>query len=184
MLSQSVDGGKTWSAARTIVDAPAIDDRNVAILVLSDADWLVCYNTFTKGGVVAFMTLRTTDGGDTWSKPQSVNPSLDARTRAARNQPVHGRTGLTVLQIARRQSIAGGPIERQRPTPWTSVSLPNRPGFAGDEWHVLRIARPQPGRHHSQQCAGQQPVAIYRQETPTGDIPGLLPHKRICAIVA
>ena len=138
MLSQSVDGGKTWSAARTIVDAPAIDDRNVAILVLSDADWLVCYNTFTKGGVSRVMTLRTTDGGDTWSKPQSVNPSLDARTRAA---AIKLSTGELVLPYYRSQggSQSLAALSNDNGKTWTSVSLPNRPGFAGDEWHVIEL---------------------------------------------
>lgn len=138
MLSQSTDDGKTWSDARTIVDAPEIDDRNVAVLVLSETDWLVCYNTFTKDEASCTMTVRTTDGGETWSAPQSVNPSVDARTRAA---IVKLSTGELVLPYYKSkggsQSLAA--LSNDDGKTWTTVAVPNFPGFAGDEWSIAEL---------------------------------------------
>lgn len=136
MLSRSTDGGHTWSKAVTIQDEPDVDDRNVAIACLSDTDWLACYNTYTRDGVSRTLTLRTKDGGKTWSKPQLVC-DLDARTRAA---PVKLSTGEIVLPFYRApgdQSLAA--VSSDDAKSWSVVEIANYPGFVGDEWDLAEL---------------------------------------------
>lgn len=137
MLSQSDDGGKTWSRASTIVDAPEIDDRNVAILALSDTDWLVCYNTFTSAGKSCVMTLRTVDGGKSWSEPQPINPLLDARTRAAAVRLSTGELVLPYYKSPGNQALAA--LSNDNGSTWTTVVVPNTAGFVGDEWSIVEM---------------------------------------------
>ena len=137
MLSQSGDGGHTWSAATTIVDAPQIDDRNAAIAAFSDTDWMVCYNTYTSGLVSQAMTTRTTDGGLSWSTPMAIS-SLDARTRAA---PVKLSNGNLILPYYENspspESLAA--LSSNNGQTWTTVAVPNGPGFLGDEWSIVEM---------------------------------------------
>ena len=41
MISQSTDGGQKWTASAIVVDKDGVDDRNAAILALSDTHWMV-----------------------------------------------------------------------------------------------------------------------------------------------
>jgi hypothetical protein len=136
MLSQSTNEGKSWSPARTIIDAPQIDDRNAAITAFSNTDWMVCYNTYTSNDVSQTMTVRTLDGGLTWSAPKAVS-SLDARTRAA---PIRLSTGELVLPYylaPGNQSLAARSIDNGQT--WSTVALPNFSGFVGDEWSIVEM---------------------------------------------
>lgn len=136
MLAESTDEGKTWSALRTIHDEPDVDDRNIALLPLSDDEWLVCYNTYTKDLVSRTFTLRTIDGGKKWSKPQLVC-DLDARTRSA---PIKLSTGRLVLPFYRApgdQSLAA--LSDDGGNSWDVVEVANVPGFIGDEWDVCEM---------------------------------------------
>lgn len=137
MFSQSADGGRTWSKAATILDVPDVDDRNVAILCLSDTDWLVSYNSYTRELVSRTITFRTLDGGRTWSAPKLVC-NLDARTRAA---PVRLSSGELVLPFYRapgEQSLAA--VSADDGLSWDVVEIANGPGFAGDEWDLAELA--------------------------------------------
>ena len=136
MLSTSVTSGTSWSAASTIVDAALIDDRNAAIAAFSDTDWLVCYNTYTSGGVSQAMTVRTTNGGVTWTPSQAISP-LDARTRAA---PIKLSTGELILPYylaPGNQSLAARSTDNGES--WTTVAIPNYAGFVGDEWSIQEM---------------------------------------------
>ena len=137
MLSTSVTSGTSWSAASTIVDAALIDDRNAAIAAFSDTDWLICYNTYTSGGVSRAMTTRTTNGGVTWTPPQAISP-LDARTRAA---PIKLSTGNLILPYYENspspKSLAA--LSDNNGQTWTTVEVPNGPGFLGDEWSIVEM---------------------------------------------
>jgi hypothetical protein len=82
MLCRSTDRGKTWSKARVVVDAPEVDDRNVAVVELPSKDLLVSYNTYTKKRESLAMTVRSADGGKTWGKPAAVGVE-NTRTRSA-----------------------------------------------------------------------------------------------------
>ncbi len=142
MLSTSDDEGKTWSAARTIVDAPQIDDRNTAILALSDTEWLVSYNTYTSSGAGAAMTARTTDGGATWAESQPVNGSSSTSTWTWA-APVKLSSGALILPYY--TGVQGGPYQSlaalsdDNGESWTSHTVPNAPGFAGNEWSVVEM---------------------------------------------
>jgi hypothetical protein len=136
MLSESLDGGANWSEATTFHDEPKSDDRNVALLPLSDSEWLVVYNTFSQEQVSRVNVLRTVDGGKTWSKPQQVC-DFDARTRSA---PIRLATGELVLPFYRSpgdQSLAG--VSKDNGESWKIVEIANCPGFMGDEWDVAEF---------------------------------------------
>ena len=137
MLAESDDEGKTWSAARTIVDVPDVDDRNAAILAVSDAEWIVVYNTYTSNTVSRAMATRTTDGGRTWSVPEEVS-SLDARTRSG---PIKLSSGALLLPYYESggspQSLAG--LSTDGGKTWTTVRVPNAPGLTGDEWSAVEM---------------------------------------------
>ncbi|MBN1395107.1 MAG: exo-alpha-sialidase [Pirellulales bacterium] len=139
MLSESTDKGITWSAARTIIDAPQIDDRNAAILTISDNDWLVVYNTavYTDGPGVA-MTSRTTDGGQTWSTPQAVGgPEGATWTRGAPIQLSSGSLLIPFYTGGPDQSLAA--ISNDNGQSWTIHEVPNAPGMYGNEWSVMEM---------------------------------------------
>lgn len=60
---RSTDGGRTWSARRTIVDDPQVDERDPGILQHSSGTLVVSYHG--RGA----QTIRSTDGGQTWDAP-------------------------------------------------------------------------------------------------------------------
>ncbi|MEO6966180.1 MAG: sialidase family protein [Acidobacteriaceae bacterium] len=82
-ISTSSDGGKTWSAPRTVVDSPE-DDRNPALGQLDNGDIILSYailsgydSTGLKFGGYkeadeksdGVYTVRSSDNGKTWTKP-------------------------------------------------------------------------------------------------------------------
>jgi sialidase-1 len=62
-MCRSTDGGRTWSARRTIYDDPKIDERDPGILQHSNGALIV---SMASGGA---QTMRSTDGGETWDAP-------------------------------------------------------------------------------------------------------------------
>jgi Neuraminidase (sialidase) len=133
MLSTSADQGRTWSEPRTFYDEPGIDDRNVAILALSNTDWLVAFNTYTAdiNPKSRVFTLRTGDGGQSWSKPQLIC-DFDARTRAA---PLKLSTGELVLPFYREPNIQSfAAVSSNNGKSWTLVEKKRR--------HVLQDRKP------------------------------------------
>ena len=136
MLSQSIDNGRTWSAAHTIIDAPYIDDRNTAIMAISDNTWLLCYNSFSSDSMSRTLMSRTSDGGFTWSVPMPIS-SLDARTRAAPIEIQNGRLILPYYLAPGNQSLAA--ISDDNGQTWITIHIPNTMGFVGDEWSLVEL---------------------------------------------
>ena len=137
MLTESDDQGVTWTTPRTFYDEPGIDDRNNAILALSDNEWLVNFNTFTSEGVSRTMTLRTRNAGKSWEGPYLVCDQ-DARTRAA---VVRLSTGELVMPFYRGGGeIALAGISTDGGSRWDVVEVPNAPGYMGDEWDLCELA--------------------------------------------
>jgi len=62
-MCRSVDGGRTWLPRQTIYDNPQIDERDPGILQHSGGTLVV---SMASGGG---MTMRSTDGGQTWDEP-------------------------------------------------------------------------------------------------------------------
>lgn len=153
MLAESIDGGLTWSAARVIADEPDIDDRNVAICVLSEDDWIVSYNTFTRDEVSRVKTIRTRDGGASWGQPQTVSED-DLRARSAAILTASGDLVLPVYRSPGDGSVAAVSADDGRS--WHTVSMPDAPQYIGDEWTVAEVSH---GRL----------VGIHRNNHPAGD---------------
>jgi sialidase-1 len=136
MIGTSEDQGRTWSEPRVFHDEPGIDDRNVAILALTETDWLAAYNTYTADNRSRVHTLRTRDGGKTWSARQRIS-DLDARTRAA---PIKLSTGELVLPFYREPNIQSyAAISADDGKTWSLVAIENFEGFLGDEWSVCEL---------------------------------------------
>ena len=83
-IATSHNGGKTWSAPRTVVDSPE-DDRNPALGQLQNGDIILSYAILSgydatglrfagvKGAdekTDGVYIVRSSDGGKTWTKPQ------------------------------------------------------------------------------------------------------------------
>ncbi len=62
-MCRSTDGGRTWSARRTVYDDPRIDERDPGILQHSGGTLIVSMASASA------QTMRSTDGGQTWDKP-------------------------------------------------------------------------------------------------------------------
>lgn len=136
MIGTSDDMGRTWSEPRTFQDEPGIDDRNVAVLTLSDTDWIVAYNTYTGDNRSRVHTLRTRDGGESWSRPQLIS-DMDARTRSA---PIQLSGGELVLPFYREPNIQSyAAISKDDGASWSLVAIENHEGFLGDEWSVCEL---------------------------------------------
>ncbi|MDA0659737.1 MAG: sialidase family protein [Planctomycetota bacterium] len=136
MLSASDDGGKSWSSAKTILDVPQIDDRNVAIVCLSETQWLVSYNSLTRAGVSRTWVMRTDDAGTSWSTPILVLDE-DARTKAAIVPLANGDLLLPYYRGSGEECLVG--ISPDKGRTWTTHAIPNAPGFVGDEWDLVEF---------------------------------------------
>jgi len=71
-LCRSLDDGRTWSPAEVVVDTP-IDDRDPSILALPNGELLVTFMTYDSkraAGTHQVFTVRSGDGGKTWSAPE------------------------------------------------------------------------------------------------------------------
>lgn len=136
MLAESTDEGGTWSQPQIILDEPEIDERNVAILPLSDNDWLVCYNTYTRQGKSRTMTMRSKDGGRTWLQPRLVC-DLEARTRSAPIKLTSGDLVLPFYTEPPMQSLAAW--SNDDGNTWNIARIDNSPDFVGNEWDVCEL---------------------------------------------
>jgi len=138
LLSMSRDKGKTWTKATVVVDAPDVDDRNVAIAVLPNKDLLVTYNTYTKGGESLAMTVRSTDGGKNWGKPRPVGTE-NTRTKAAAYPLGDGSLLLPYYLAPGNGALAA--LSKDNGDTWKTVRVPDADGFIGDEWDVLEVEK-------------------------------------------
>lgn len=153
MFTQSTDQGRTWTPARTIVDAPEIDDRNAAIAELPDGTLLVTYNTYTAARESAAMSVRSTDGGKTWSVPKSIGIP-NTRTRAATVDLRDGTLILPLYLAPGSGALAARSVNNGQT--WREARVPDAEGFIGDEWDLLEV---EPGRL----------VGILRNDHPKSD---------------
>lgn len=140
MLSISRDHGQTWSVARTVIDEPDVDDRNVAIEQLRDGRLFLVYNTYTKDLKSQTMGAFSSDGGETWSTPASVGLA-ETRTRAAAVELSDGSILLPYYRAPGDQSLAARSTDGG--TTWTTAEIENADLFVGDEWDALEVS---PGR--------------------------------------
>lgn len=98
-MCRSKDDGLTWSAAETVVDTP-IDDRDSSIIELPSGDLLVTFMTYDrhrKKGTHQAFSVRSVDGGKTWSQPLAIDTpfkQLEAISTPPRLMP-DGRLLLT-----------------------------------------------------------------------------------------
>lgn len=136
LLSSSTDGGQTWSVAKTILDEPKVDDRNVAIVELTGGDLLLTYNTYTAAKESLAMTSRSRDGGQTWSPPAPVG-ELNTRTKSAAAVLQSGALLLPYYIAPGSGAVAARSTDDGQT--WQTVRVPDTDGFIGDEWDVLEL---------------------------------------------
>jgi len=136
LICRSRDAGKSWSKAEVIVDHLGVDDRNVAVAVLPGGDLLVVFNTYTAARESLAMSVRSSDGGRTWSRPAPIG-ERNTRTRAA---PVSLSGGAVLLPyyVAPGTGALAARSTDQGQT-WTTARVPDAEGFVGDEWDALEI---------------------------------------------
>lgn len=137
MLTTSSDGGKNWTPARVIIDEPGIDDRNVAIVELPNKDLLVTYNTYTKDAKSQAMTSRSTDGGQTWSKPRPAEVP-NTRTQAAAHVLADGSLVWPFYVAPGNGAYAGYSTDNGQT--WSFERIRDTDGFIGDEWSVVELS--------------------------------------------
>ncbi|MBN1341073.1 MAG: exo-alpha-sialidase [Phycisphaerae bacterium] len=137
MVADSDDGGKTWSPGRVVIDYGGVDDRNAAIAELPDDTLLVCYNTYTSKHVSKSRVIRSTDGGQSWQDDLAID-ERDARTRSA---PIPLSTGdiLIPYYVAPGNGSLAA-LSSDGGKKWTTVRVPDVPGFIGDEWDALEVS--------------------------------------------
>ncbi|NUM53284.1 MAG: exo-alpha-sialidase [Candidatus Hydrogenedentes bacterium] len=136
MLAQSSDKGRTWTEAKVIIDEPNVDDRNVAIVELPNGELLVTYNTYTEARESLAMMSRSSDGGKTWAKAESIGVP-NSRTRAAAVVLSNGDLLLPLYTAPGNGAIAALSYNNGRN--WESIAIPNADGFLGDEWTALEV---------------------------------------------
>lgn len=153
LLTRSTDRGRTWSAAETIVDQPQVDDRNVAVSVLADGDLLVAYNTYDAAHQSQAMTVRSADGGRSWSQPRPLDRA-NTRTKSAAATLSNGHLLLPYYIAPGNGALAA--LSSDNGVTWATVQVPDTDGFVGDEWDVLEV---EPGRL----------VGIFRNSHPKTD---------------
>lgn len=136
----SRDQGRSWSRPAVIVDAPGVDDRNVAIAELPDRRLLVTYNTYTAARASEAMAVVSDDGGRTWSAPASLGIA-NTRTRAAVVPLADGSSILPLYLAPGSGALAARSTDGGRS--WQAIRVPDAEGFVGDEWDLLEV---EPGR--------------------------------------
>ena len=137
VLTESQDGGRTWSGARTVVDDQGVDDRNAAIVELPDKTWLVCYNSYTWELVSKCWVTLSHDQGGSWSPPSPV-ADIDARTRGAAIALSNGDILLPIYKAPGNGSVAARSGDGGKT--WTRAGVPDTDGFIGDEWVVQQLS--------------------------------------------
>ena len=153
MITKSDDKGRTWSKAAIVVDQAEVDDRNVAVAELSSGDLLVTYNTYDAAKNSQAMTIRSADGGRTWSKPKPLDRA-NTRTRSAAVELPDGTLVLPYYVAPAHGSLAA--ISADGGHRWKTFAVPDAEGFVGDEWDVAEV---EPGRL----------IGIHRNSHPKGD---------------
>jgi photosystem II stability/assembly factor-like uncharacterized protein len=133
LITKSEDKGHTWSKATIIVDEPKVDDRNVAVAELSGGDLLVTYNTYSAAKESQAMTIRSADGGRTWSKPKPLD-RVNTRTRSAVVTLEDGTLVLPYYVAPGNGSLAA--VSEDGGRRWKTFVVPDAEGFVGDEWDV------------------------------------------------
>lgn len=117
-FSRTTDGGKTWSEARTIYDAPSgMQTSANEIIVLPNGDLLNMFTELRMGGGseaprrnrISF--IRSSDGGATWSQPvvlatseltDIVDPRTGAKVRVGdsfAHKAVDPRAGTSTIHV-------------------------------------------------------------------------------------
>lgn len=138
LFTSSEDDGKTWAPATVVADEPGVDDRNAAIVQLPDGRLMVCYNTYTQDRISRCMVTWSKDNGKTWSRPTPL-ADLDARTRAAPLALASGEILIPIYKAPGSGAIAA--LSADGGNTWRLSSVPDVPGFLGDEWSVLEVER-------------------------------------------
>ena len=136
MLAQSSDKGRTWTEPKVITDEPEIDDRNVAIVELPNGELLITYNTYTAAKESLAVMSRSSDGGKTWSKAESLGIS-NTRTRAAAVVLSNGDLLLPLYIAPGNGAVAALSYNNGRN--WESIVVQDTDGFVGDEWTALEV---------------------------------------------
>jgi hypothetical protein len=140
LFTRSADQGRTWSPAETIIDAAEVDDRNAAIVELPDRSLFVTYNTYTAARESTAHAVRSTDGGKTWSAPETLG-FPNTRTRAAAVVLHDGALVLPFYVAPGSGALAARSADNGRT--WQGARVPDTEEFTGDEWDVLEV---EPGR--------------------------------------
>jgi hypothetical protein len=153
LLCTSRDGGRTWSRPAVIIDAPEVDDRNLAVVELPNRELLVSYNTYSRARESRAMTIRSADGGTTWAEPRPVGEP-NSRTKAAALVLSKDRLLLPYYIAPGSGALAG--LSADNGKTWRAARLPDADGFVGDEWDALEL---EPGRI----------IGILRNNHPKGD---------------
>lgn len=138
LFTASDDDGKTWTKAQVVVDEPGVDDRNAAIVQIPDGRLMVCYNTYTSDNISRCMVACSQDGGKTWGRP-TMMADLDARTRAAPLVLASGEILTPIYKAPGNGAIAA--VSGDGGKTWHLSTVPDLPGFLGDEWSVLEVER-------------------------------------------
>lgn len=136
LFCKSKDRGKSWSKAEVIVDAPEIDDRNVAITELPNRDLLVSYNTYDRAKASQAMTIRSADGGKTWERPRPLDQP-NTRTKSAVLPLANGTLVLPHYVAPGNGALAA--VSKDNGRSWKTVRVPDADGFVGDEWDILEV---------------------------------------------
>lgn len=145
-FSRTVDGGQTWSAPRAIFTSPtqtqwpgtnviAVPAGGVLVNVAGFA------TTQQTGGRVPLLSLRSSDGGGTWSRPQRI-------ADVPNNFVTQRDTGNLVSFPPLIQSVATGPdgtvfvVWQSLDSPRSARILLSRSGNGGRSWSAPRaVAR-------------------------------------------
>ena len=115
LLQQSTDGGQTWGNEVTVADDANYDTRNQSLIYDSDDDRLIVHYRLydaAAGTQHGEYYKTSTDGGSTWSSPQSV--SLDYATgsvSAAFGGYIETSNGLLTLWYGFNASDQYGVVE-------------------------------------------------------------------------
>jgi len=106
MFTRTTDGGRSWEPARAIFD-PGANAQTIAnqVLVLPNGDLVnamtVVRSGAGRGGQDAYSieSIRSTDGGDTWSEPVSISGS-----NASIKEPDEPRTSMPIRSGAGQEA--------------------------------------------------------------------------------
>lgn len=69
----SSDEGRTWTAARTLIDTPE-DDRDPSVTQLADGRLAMTFFTYAGQGKFGTAIAYSSDAGTTWTSPESTAP--------------------------------------------------------------------------------------------------------------